>query len=158
MVEYTYHGAVDKGSISYAKDFQFSWIPFPVGPKGEWGKWASTISFADRYLMVPKGGADVDVLKAVVPVLFQPFEGMDQDDWRDIFGKRIFFEDNSQKWFFEMYDNAQFDYFDSIAFFHGGEFTNDVLSGKKTPQQVLDEVESKAQAEIDKNTNKYLTE
>ena len=158
MVEYTFHGTVDKSSLSYEKDFEFGWIPFPVGPKGEWGKWASTTSFADRYLVFPKGGADTDILSAVVPALFEPFEGMGPNDWRTIFGNRIFFEANSEKWFFEMYDKAQFDYFDSIAFFHNGEFTNDVLSGKKTPQQVLDEVEAKAQAEIDKNTNKYLLE
>ena len=158
LVEYTYHGAVDKNSLSYSKDFEFGWIPFPVGPKGEWGKWASTTSFADRYLVFPKGGADADILSAVVPALFEPFEGMGPNDWRNIFADRIFFDDNSAKWFFEMYDNAQFDYFDSIVFFHNGEFTNDVLSGKKTPQQVLDEVEAKAQAEIDKNTNKYLLE
>ncbi|MDF2686583.1 MAG: hypothetical protein K0S55_1765 [Clostridia bacterium] len=158
LVEYTYHGTVDKGSMSYADDFEFAWIPFPVGPKGEWGKWASTVSAYDRFLMFPMGGADIDVLQAVVPVLFEPFEGMDNDDWRDIFSNRIFFEEQSEKWFFEMYDNAQFDYFDSINFFFGGEFTNAVLAGKKTPQQVLDEVEAKAQVEVDKNTNKYLFE
>ncbi|MDF2685765.1 MAG: transporter substrate-binding protein, partial [Clostridia bacterium] len=158
LVEYTYHGAVDKNSFSYTKDFEFAWIPFPIGPKSEWGNWSSTISFADRYLIIPKGGTDAEILSAVVPALFEPFEGMDNDDWRDLFANRIFFEDNSKKWFFEMYDNAQYDYFNTIAFFQDGEYTNQVLSGKKTPQQVLEEVEAKAQAEVDKNTNKYLWE
>jgi len=158
LIEYSYHGTSDKTSMSYTDGFEFSWIPVPVGPSGTWGKWASQISFADRYLCFPAGGADEDVLQAIVPALFEPFEGMDKYAWRDIFSRRLFFEEESRKWFFEMYDNAEYNYHQTLPIWFSGAYTTNVLQGKKSASEVIATVMSKAQAEIDKNYNKFILE
>jgi hypothetical protein len=156
LVEYSVHGATDKQSLSYNMD-EFSWIPFPVGPSGSYGDWASAVSWIDRYFVLPVGG-DSDILRQLLPVLFEPFEGMKENDWRSIFAKNTFFNTESEKWFFEMYDKAENDFYFALPTFYNGSVVNQIMKGSKTPQEGMSTILEKSQKDVDDQLNKYLME
>ncbi|MDF2685800.1 MAG: hypothetical protein K0S55_981 [Clostridia bacterium] len=156
LVEYSVHGATDKQSLSYNMD-EFSWIPFPVGPNGTYGSWASAVSWIDRYFVLPVNG-DSDVLRQLLPLLLEPFEGLSENDWRETFANNTFFNTESEKWFFDMYDNAENDFYFALPTFYNGSAINQIMKGTKTPQEGITAIMEKSQKEVDDELNKYLAD
>lgn len=153
LVEYSVHGATDKQSLSYNMD-EFSWIPFPVGPSGTYGEWASAVSWIDRYFVIPIG-ADTDALSQLLPILFEPFKVFSENQWREVFAKNTFFNSESEKWFFDMYDNAKNDFYFALPTFYNGNAINQIMQGNKTPQEAISEIIEISQKDIDDQLNKY---
>ena len=152
MVEHTYHGTTDRESLAYRAEFEFSWIPFPKGPSATEYNYGASVSGADRYFFFPSVGADEDRLKIVVPYLFNSFEGLGEYDWRDYFSFGMFFSDESQEWFFYMYDNVTNNY-DFLTGFFNTSYSASAIQGKKSISEILQTYGTSGQKEVDKYLN-----
>lgn len=152
MAEHTYHGTTDRESLAYRADFEFSWIPFPKGPSAEAYNYGASVSGADRYFFFPSVGADEDRLSIVVPYLFNSFEGLNEYDWREYFSIGMFFSDESQKWFFHMFDNVTNNY-DYLTGFFSTQYTANAIQGKKSIAEILQSYSTTGQNEINNKLN-----
>ena len=143
VCQYSYTGTSDNVGFNYF-DVDFYILPFPMGPKGEYGKWGSYISFADRYFSVPIT-ADEDVNNVVLKEIYKPFDGGTEYSWRDNMTQNMFLYPESAKYFFEMYDNAKYDF---------TEITEKIpwqpiLKGTTTPAEGIAKVKEACQTAID---------
>jgi hypothetical protein len=143
VCQYSYTGTSDDVGFNY-HNVDFYILPFPMGPKGEYGKWGSYISFADRYFSVPMT-ADEDVNNVVLNKLYEPFDGETEYSWRDNMTKNMFLYPESAKYFFEMYDNAKYD-FTEIT---GAVPWYPILKGTTTPAEGIAKVKESCQKAID---------
>lgn len=155
LCEYTYHGLVDKGSFSYAEGFEFEWTTFPWGPNGTYGKMNSTISLNDHFTYLPISTDEYEV-QQILPYLLTTFHGCEENDWKEALTTRCFFSQKSADLFFDMYENASFDYFDAQGGFLNGEYTNEVISGKKTATEAINSAMESVKQGIEENRNALM--
>ncbi len=152
MVEHTYHGTTDRESLAYRANFDFSWIPFPKGPSAELYNYNASISGADRYYGLPAIGTDDETLSIIIPELFSSFEGLDNLAWRDYFSMGMFFSDESQEWFFKMYENVSNNY-DWLTGFFNSSYSAKIIDESKSIAEILQSYANLGQKEIDKKLN-----
>lgn len=152
LVEHTYHGTTDRESLAYSANFDFSWVPFPKGPDATAYNYGASASSADRYFAFPAVAADEDMLVTVIPELFEPFDGLSEYEWRDYFSIGMFFSEESQNWFFHMFDNITNNYDFILSFFSDTAYLPKILTGEKTMAQVLESYKAVGQSEL----NEYL--
>ncbi len=152
MVEHTYHGTTDRESLAYRAGFEFSWMPFPKGPSAIEYNYGASVSGADRFFGIPAIGADEDILRVVIPELFSQFEGLEPHEWRDYFSIGMFFSDESQDWFFKMYDNVTNNY-DYLTGFFNSSYSARTIDGDKSIAEILQSYAVMGQREIDENLN-----
>ncbi len=152
MVEHTYHGTTDKESLSYNAGFDFSWIPFPKGPSGVNYNYNASISNNDRFFFMPSIGTEESCLRNIVPSLFSAFEGLEGYDWREFYSVGMFFNEESEKWFFHMYDNVENNYDFATGFFDSG-YTFSAIKGSKSIAEAIQSFMPYGQSKIDKYLN-----
>ncbi len=153
LVEHTYHGTSDRESVAYRANFDFSWIPFPKGPSATNYNYNAAVHSTDRYFAFPSVAADEDMLTTVVPELFSPFDGLSEDKWRDYFSIGMFFSEDSQEWFFHMFDNVINNYDYILSFFTDTQYLSKIITGDKTVSQALESYKPIGQKELDENLN-----
>ena len=153
LVEHTYHGTTDRESLAYKADFDFSWIPFPMGPNATSYSYGASVSGADRYFALPSVSADEEMLTIVIPELFSQFDGLSEYEWRDYFSIGMFFSNESQSWFFHMFDNITNNYDYILSFFTDTAYLPKIITGEKTMSQVLESYKNVGQKELNEDLN-----
>lgn len=153
MIEYSYHGITDSSSLAYTSDVSYSFISFPTGPSSTDSEGKGAISFLDRMFGFPYYSENEDQLKSIIPALLEPLGDQKDYDWRENTAKYIFYNDNSRDNFFEMFDNAIYDYSKVLETFFEYNYLVQITDGTKTPQELLSSYLKVAESEIDRNLN-----
>ena len=149
VYEYSYVGTVDTSGFMY-NDVDFAILPCPAGPSAEYGKWSAYLGLADRYLTVPIT-ADMEIVNTILGELYAPL-GDDPFEWRDVYANRNFLHEESADLYWQMYDNAQPDYYLATQKFQWGS----VLRGTTTVTAAIGATKDSIQEALDKNFNDFV--
>lgn len=149
VYEYSYVGTVDTSGFMY-NDVDFAILPCPAGPSAEYGKWSAYLGLADRYLTAPIT-ADMEIVNTILDELYAPL-GDDPFEWRDVYANRNFLHEESADLYWQMYDNAQPDYYLATQKFQWGS----VLRGTTTVTAAIDATKDSIQEALDKNFNDFV--
>ncbi len=149
VYEYSYVGTVDTSGFMY-NDVDFAILPCPAGPSAEYGKWSAYLGLADRYLTVPIT-ADMEIVNTILDELYAPL-GDDSFEWRDVYANRNFLHEESADLYWQMYDNAQPDYYLATQKFQWSS----VLRGTTTVTAAIDATKDSIQEALDKNFNDFV--
>ena len=148
-----YEGA---GNLATRIEHAYEWIYFPRGPHGQDMKSKSVYSLWSRFFYAP-ANSDAEIHEILLPYLFLPLPGENEDNWQDVFERNNFFTRESFEYFVEMRDTAVYDY--SVLV----DFNNiikpalqQITRGHKTASEAFESIADKAQAYIDEYYNDFL--
>ena len=148
VYEYSYVGTVDTTGFMY-NDVDFAILPCPAGPSAEYGKWSSYLGLADRYLTAPIT-ADMEIVNTILAELYAPL-GDDPFEWREVYANRNFLHEESADLYWQMYDNAQPDYYLATQKFQWSS----VIRGTTTVAAAIESTAENIQAELDRSFNSF---
>ena len=152
-----------EGTSHFATDMEeaYGWAPFPCGPSGEYGKWATEITNEKRYIGIPvTPDGEYDLVLEVMDYMFEPLPGETVDSWKTDLEKNFFYDDGgSFKYYLEMMESARTDY--STVLKNGIRDQSKgvlfayqrIISGVKTPIEMVEMVKPYVESEIDKYLN-----
>lgn len=88
----------------------FGWMPFPYGPKGEYGSW-NALSYPNQrfFAMIPTDNSPEDIA-LIMNVMFAPLEGSGPEGWKAYAKRQMFYDDQSFSNFTSLIENIKCEY------------------------------------------------
>lgn len=154
LAEYSWVGlSKDNGRVGLYMEEEFSWIPFPRGPKGS-DEVLATYAGSNFALFIPVNAAVYDI-GLFMETLLEPLYENDYG-WRENFKREVFWNDESYEVYIKMLDSAVSDY--TMLTSNSSPLTafSAVVNGTKSITQAYEEIAEKAQTQLDNEYNKYL--
>lgn len=137
---------------------EYSWLPYPCGPKGTYGESTAQFWYSCRFLGMPLASDEGNKECAVIIIndLFEPLEDETETSWWDVVKSNYFFDDLSYKYYIDLFEGGHTDYsasaYDAV-FTHHVAIYNTVLSGKSSVAEAITKYAEKVQDNIDENLN-----
>ena len=106
--------SVTTEDVAYESDFEYSIMPFPSGPNGEYGKWAQSVTRIYG-LAIPLGADEPECVAHAISELCEPFEefGGSKEGLMQYYRNNVFSTDLDVEIYFAVDDFVRYDYDDA---------------------------------------------